>query len=106
MKYTPIFLDKKQNSERHLMDDCLRCHGMHYAGAIRDLVTPVDSTVSHALIESLTNEVTVRSRERTDAAFTIRPLSIEAAIRVLRDERRAHVDAAEAKAKARAANLL
>ena len=24
------------------MDDCLRCHGMHYEGAIRDLVTPID----------------------------------------------------------------
>ena len=51
-----------------------------------DLVTPVDSTVSHALIESLTNEVTVRTRERTDAAFTIRPLSIEAAIRAALDD--------------------
>ncbi len=41
-----------------------------------DLVTPVDQTVSHALIESLANEVTVRHRERTDAAFTVRPLRI------------------------------
>ncbi len=22
------------------MDDCLRCHGMHFEGGIRDLVTP------------------------------------------------------------------
>ena len=51
-----------------------------------DLVTPVDATVSHALIESLTNEVTVRTRERTDAAFTVRPLSVEAAIRVALDD--------------------
>jgi len=50
-----------------------------------DLVTPVDSTVSHALIESLTNEVTVRTRERTDAAFTVRPLTVEAAIRAALD---------------------
>lgn len=38
-----------------------------------DLVTPVDRAVSHALIGSLTNEVTVRDRARTDAAFTVRP---------------------------------
>ncbi len=24
------------------MDDCLRCHGMHFEGGIRDLVTPLD----------------------------------------------------------------
>jgi uncharacterized protein YbjT (DUF2867 family) len=47
-----------------------------------DLVTPVDQTVSHALIESLANEVTVRHRHRTDAAFDVRPLESEAAIRV------------------------
>ncbi len=46
-----------------------------------DLVTPVDSTVSHALIESLANEVTVRDGDRTDAAFRVRPLDSEAAIR-------------------------
>jgi len=45
-----------------------------------DLVTPVDSTVSHALIGSLTNEVTVRSGDRTDANFSVRPLGVEAAI--------------------------
>jgi uncharacterized protein YbjT (DUF2867 family) len=50
-----------------------------------DLVTPVDSTVSHALIESLTNEVTVRTRDHTDAAFTVRPLTVEAAIRAALD---------------------
>ncbi len=47
-----------------------------------DLVTPVDQTVSHALIESLANEVTVRHRDRTDAAFGVRPLDSETAIRV------------------------
>jgi len=45
-----------------------------------DLVTPVDSTVSHALIESLAHEVTVRTGARTDDAFTVRPLTVEAAI--------------------------
>jgi hypothetical protein len=45
-----------------------------------DLVTPVDQTVSHTLIQSLANEVTVRTRERTDAAFSVRPLDSQAAI--------------------------
>ncbi|MGD0361654.1 MAG: cytochrome c3 family protein [Bryobacteraceae bacterium] len=41
--YAPVFLDRKTNGQRRLMDDCLRCHGMHYAGGIRDLVTPLDN---------------------------------------------------------------
>jgi hypothetical protein len=41
--YAQIFLDPKQNHKQLLMDDCLRCHGMHYDGAIRDLVTSVDT---------------------------------------------------------------
>jgi hypothetical protein len=40
--YARIFLDKKHNAESLLMDDCLRCHGMHFEGGVRDLVTPVD----------------------------------------------------------------
>jgi hypothetical protein len=40
--YTEIFLDKDHNRQRHLMDDCLRCHAMHFEGGIRDLVTPID----------------------------------------------------------------
>jgi len=40
--YAQIFLDKTHNRQRHLMDDCLRCHAMHFEGGIRDLVTPVD----------------------------------------------------------------
>lgn len=40
--YQRIFLDRKYNAERMLMDDCLRCHGMYFDGGIRDLVTPVD----------------------------------------------------------------
>jgi uncharacterized protein YbjT (DUF2867 family) len=46
-----------------------------------DLVTPVDQTVSHALIESLANEVTVQDGARTDAAFAVRPMGSEEAIR-------------------------
>ena len=41
--YKEIFLDAKQNHKRLLMDDCLRCHGTHYDGSIRDLVTPIDT---------------------------------------------------------------
>ncbi len=41
--YAEIFLDKKHNRQRQLMDDCLRCHGMHFEGSIRDLVTPINT---------------------------------------------------------------
>jgi len=41
--YTEIFLDKDHNRREHLMDDCLRCHAMHFEGGIRDLVTPIDT---------------------------------------------------------------
>jgi hypothetical protein len=41
--YAEIFLDKKHNRQRHLMDDCLRCHAMHFDGSIHDLVTPIDT---------------------------------------------------------------
>ncbi len=41
--YKEIFLDSKHNHKRLLMDDCLRCHGTHYDGSIRDLVTPIDT---------------------------------------------------------------
>jgi len=51
-----------------------------------DVVTPVDARVSHALIESLTNEVTVRTRSHTDAAFTVRPLTVAQAVRAALDD--------------------
>lgn len=41
--YREIFLDESHNRRRHLEDDCLRCHGMHFEGGIRDLVTPTDT---------------------------------------------------------------
>jgi hypothetical protein len=40
--YKEVFLDSKHNHQRLLMDDCLRCHGTHYDGSIRDLVMPID----------------------------------------------------------------
>jgi hypothetical protein len=41
--YSEIFANPIQNSHQRLMDDCLRCHGMHFNGAIRDLVQPQNS---------------------------------------------------------------
>jgi hypothetical protein len=42
--YARIFLDQKYNTANMPMDDCLRCHGMHFEGGIKDLVTPVSRT--------------------------------------------------------------
>jgi hypothetical protein len=41
--YSRLFLDETHNRKRQLMDDCLRCHGMHFEGAIADLVAPVNT---------------------------------------------------------------
>jgi hypothetical protein len=41
--YARIFTNKEQNSKRRLMDDCLRCHGMHFAQGIREVVAPIDT---------------------------------------------------------------
>jgi hypothetical protein len=38
--YSQIFADPIHNTKRRLMDDCLRCHGMHFSGSVRDLVEP------------------------------------------------------------------
>jgi hypothetical protein len=40
--YSDIFLNASQNQKQQLIDDCLRCHAMHFQGGIRDLVTPID----------------------------------------------------------------
>lgn len=40
--YQRIFADKTHNGRNMLMDDCLRCHGMHFEGGINDLVSPID----------------------------------------------------------------
>ncbi len=40
--YSRIFLDKKHNAQNLLIDDCLRCHGMHFDKGMVDLVTPID----------------------------------------------------------------
>lgn len=41
--YTEILVNKDHNQRTLLMEDCLRCHGMHFQGSIRNLVTPVDT---------------------------------------------------------------
>ena len=42
--YQQIFANPAHNGKRRLMDDCLRCHGMHFNGAVRDLVQPQNLT--------------------------------------------------------------
>jgi uncharacterized protein YbjT (DUF2867 family) len=51
-----------------------------------DLVTPVDRSVSHALIESLVTQVVVTRPEPTAAAFTVEPMSVAEALRAALDE--------------------
>jgi predicted nucleic-acid-binding Zn-ribbon protein len=38
--YSKIFLNVDHNQRTLLIDDCMRCHSMHYQGSIRDLVSP------------------------------------------------------------------
>jgi uncharacterized protein YbjT (DUF2867 family) len=45
-----------------------------------DLVTPVDRSVSHALIDSLVTEVVVVHGERTRRAFSVVPMGVERAL--------------------------
>ena len=48
--YSRIFTDTKHNSKLLLMEDCLRCHGMHYEGGISDVVLPVSRTEPWRLV--------------------------------------------------------
>jgi hypothetical protein len=41
--YAAIFTRPGHNHARPLMDDCLRCHGMHQPGDIASVVTPVSA---------------------------------------------------------------
>lgn len=50
--YESLFLDKKHNAERMLMDDCFRCHGMHFEGGIEDLVRPANREGPWALMRA------------------------------------------------------
>lgn len=42
--YARLFIDPEHNRKRRLMDDCLRCHAMHFEGAIGEVVSPVSTT--------------------------------------------------------------
>lgn len=41
--FARIFMDPEHNRKRQLMDDCLRCHGMHFPGGISEVVTPANT---------------------------------------------------------------
>ena len=51
-----------------------------------DLVTPVDRSVSHALIESLVTEVVVTDAAPARAAFRVSPMAVKDALRAALDE--------------------
>ena len=51
-----------------------------------DLVTPVDRSVSHALIESLVTEVVVVDPEPTRRAFSVTPMGVERALAAALDD--------------------
>jgi len=50
--YAEIFLDETHNRKRQLVDDCLRCHGMHFEGGIDRLVEPLGGEGPWRLLES------------------------------------------------------
>jgi hypothetical protein len=50
--YSDIFTNSTQNTKQHLMEDCFRCHGMHFNGSIRDLVQPLNTKGPWHLIRS------------------------------------------------------
>jgi hypothetical protein len=53
--YAQIFADSVHNAKRRPADDCLRCHGMHFNGAVRDLVQPVNATGPWHVIREFAN---------------------------------------------------
>jgi hypothetical protein len=58
--YARIFLNKDHNSKNMLMDDCLRCHGMHFEGGVQQLVTPFNRKGPWKMIPAeLTNRPTM-----------------------------------------------
>ncbi len=50
--YARIFTNKDFNSKHRLMDDCFRCHGMHFEQNIGALVTPVDTRGPWRLVKA------------------------------------------------------
>jgi len=52
MTYAQVFTDPENNRKRVLMDDCFRCHGMHFPGSLGDMVTPIDTRGPWRLVDS------------------------------------------------------
>jgi hypothetical protein len=50
--YAQIFTNSTHNSQRLLMEDCLRCHGMYFNGSIRDLVQPHNTIGPWRLVQA------------------------------------------------------
>jgi hypothetical protein len=50
--YSQIFADPGHNSKRHLMEDCFRCHGMHFDGSVRDVVQPQNTQGPWRIVRS------------------------------------------------------
>lgn len=50
--YARIFTNKEFNSKHRLMDDCFRCHGMHFDENVAALVTPLDTRGPWRLVNS------------------------------------------------------
>jgi len=42
--YGRLFTDREHNQKRLLMDDCLRCHGMHFEAGVDALVQPLNTS--------------------------------------------------------------
>ena len=49
--YARIFTDPVHNHKRRLMDDCLRCHGMHFPGGIKEVVQPISTEGPWRLVD-------------------------------------------------------
>ncbi len=43
VSYERLFLNAEHNRKEPPVDDCLRCHGMHFEGGIRDLLEPASA---------------------------------------------------------------
>jgi hypothetical protein len=69
---------------RHILD--IPWLTPHLSSYWVDLVTPVDRSVSHALIESLVTEVVVTNTEPTRRAFSVTPMGVEAALTAALDD--------------------
>ncbi len=50
--FAKIFTDPEHNKKRALMDDCFRCHGMHFEGSIDKMVQPVNAKGPWQLVDA------------------------------------------------------